>query len=132
MNISDMNGEACHVIEALHEESGFSYRLPEFMARKPLFPVQRVVRENGQFIAAGILKVDAEAYLFMNHEAGTPEERFAALQALHEDVVSRAREIGFDQIYCVLPPDVEKSFAPRLQELGWQRDRGWTRMTLEL
>lgn len=130
MKISDINGEATEIAR-IHGDSGFNYRLPDF-ASNPIFPIQRAISNNGQFLAASLVKVEAEVYLFMNHETGTAEERWEGLKLLHADVVSRARQIGFDQLYCVLPPEIEKSFGPRLQELGWSKDRGWSKYTLEL
>lgn len=130
MKISDVNGEA-HDIQQIHDDAGFDYRLPDFVGN-PRFPIQRAISSNGRFMAASLVKVEAEVYLFMNHENGTPEERWEGLKLLHEDVVSRARKIGFDQLYCVLPPEIEKSFGPRLQELGWGKTRGWARYTYEL
>jgi hypothetical protein len=130
MKISDVNGEA-RDIQQIHDDSGFDYRLPDFSGN-PRFPIQRAISNNGKFMAASLVKVEAEVYLFMNHENGTPQERWEGLRLLHADVVSRARQIGFDQLYCVLPPEIEKSFGPRLQELGWSKDRGWSKYTLEL
>ena len=130
MKLSDINGEVNDIIR-VHEQSGFNYRFPSFQGN-PLFPIQRTVSMNGRFVAASLVKVEAEVYLFMNHTVGTPEDRWEALKNLHEDVITKARDIGFDQLYCVLPPEIEKSFAPRLRQLGWEADRGWTKYTLEL
>jgi hypothetical protein len=71
-------------------------------------------------------------YLFVNRETTTPEQRFEGLKILHQDLLLRAREMGFDQLYCVLPPSVEKSFGPRLESVGWKADRGWRRFTIDL
>jgi hypothetical protein len=130
MKISDINGEAGE-IRAIHAASGFDYICPNFPGN-PRFPIQRVISNQGQFIAASLVKVEAEVYLFMNHEHGTPEERWQGLQLLHADVVNRARIIGFDSLLCAVPPEIEKSFGPRLKELGWDKDRGWPKYVLEL
>lgn len=132
MRINNINGELRR-IEELHEESNFNYRLPDFTGeKKPLFPIQRAISKNGNLLCASIVKVEAEVYLFMDHENGTPEERWEALKELHADVVFQAKQIGFDQLYCVIPPELVKSFGPRLEELGWVESRPWPKYTLEL
>jgi hypothetical protein len=130
MKLSDINGEVNDIIR-VHEQSGFNYKFPSFQGN-PLFPIQRTVSMNGKFIAASLVKVEAEVYLFMNHTVGTPEDRWEALKNLHDDVVTKARLIGFDSLMCAVPPEIEKSFAPRLRELGWEEDRGWRKFVLEL
>lgn len=132
MKVENLNGHLAHVIEALHSDSGFDYEMPDLERNPALFPIRRSIVKDGQLMAAGLLKVDLEAYLFVNHEAGEPAERLAAIWMLQEDMTDKARQMGFNQIYCVLPPEVEKSFRPRLEHFGWLPDRGWTRMTYEL
>jgi len=118
-------------IERCHRESAFDFRMPELKSN-PLFVIQRSLRHEGKFLAAVLGKVEVEVFLFLNREASTPYQRFEGLKLLHCDLVRKAREFGFDSMYCVLPPQVEKSFGPRLEEHGWRRDRGWTKYTYEL
>lgn len=83
-------------------------------------------------MAAGIIKLDAECYLFVDHECSTPRERLEGLRLLQDDLIAQSRRLGFDQLYCCLPPEVEKSFGRRLSEHGWRKDRGWPRYVYQL
>jgi len=129
MNIENL-GDPKNVAK-LHESSNFDYKLPEFEG-SPLFPIQRAVTKDGRLICAAVVKVEAEVYLWMDHHYGTPEERWEAVKAIHADLKEHGAKIGFDSFYCVLPPEVSKSFGPRLEDLGWKKSRGWDRYTLEV
>lgn len=131
MQVGNIITEDLDVIHRLHAESAFDYKLPIF-AMNPRFPIQRSLRHKGKFLAAVLGKLELEIYLFVDHMIGTPQERYEALQLLHRDLVARVQELGLDAMFCVLPPPVEKSFGPRLEEHGWQRDRGWSKYTREL
>lgn len=87
---------------------------------------------DGKIIGALAAKVEAEVYLWLDPQWGTPEERWAAVKMFHNDVTSKAAVIGFDQLYAVLPPEVAKSFGPRLIDLGWQESRPWPKFVYEL
>jgi hypothetical protein len=129
MNIEDLGDHK--KIEELHDSSNFDYKLPEFQG-SPLFPIQRAATEDGRLIATVIAKVEAEIYLHIDHNWKTPEERWEVVKKMHADLKSKAKDLGFDTVYCVLPPEVAKSFGPRLEEIGWIPDRGWKRYVLEV
>jgi hypothetical protein len=119
-------------LKGLHERSGFDYKFPKDF-RTPLFPVRMaVVNEANSPIVAAALKVEAEAYLWMDHSLGTPESRMEAFQMLHVDVVHQARTCGFDQMHCVLPPEIADRFGKRLEDLGWSPARPWPLFTYQL
>jgi len=119
------------VVARIHERTGFDYRLPAIWAN-PRFPIKQVGVADGRPVIASVAKVQAEIYLWLDPDWGTPQERWDALKELHAEVVAQAEEIGFDQIYCVLPPEIAESFGPRLKELGWCETRPWPHYTLEL
>lgn len=120
-------------MERIHEASGFDYKFPAEDLKTPIFPVQRVVVDfENNPIAAAALKVTPEAYLWVDHERGTPESRMEALQLLHSDLAHRARNIGFDHAYCVLPPEIAERFGKRLEDLGWKAARPWPLYTFQL
>jgi len=130
MKVEQMNGNTDQIAK-LHEESGFNYTMPNVLT--PLFPIRRVVYgERGELVAAAFVKVEAEVYLIMDHNYGTPAERWEAVQLINADLKANAARIGFDSLYCVLPPEIAKSFGARLVELGWERTRDWPRFTLEV
>lgn len=131
MTTVDLDAEDMEQLMAIHAESGFDYPFPtEF--NTPLFPVKRVAMLGGTVIAAAALKVEAEAYLWMSHEVGTPEERMDALEMLHRDLREKAGEIGFDQVHCALPPEIAERFSKRLEAMGWQLARPWPLYVFQL
>jgi len=132
MTLTDITPAILDSVREIHRCSGLDYHFPrEF--NTPLFPIRRtVMNDEGKPVAAGALKVDVEAYLWIDSRWGTPEMRWEALQMLHADMAERAREIGFDQAYCVLPPEVAERFGRRLEALGWKMARAWPLYTFQL
>lgn len=119
-------------VERIHRESGFDYEFPRDIDT-PRFPIKRAVVDNrNSLLAVAALKVEAEAYLWMDHAAGTPETRAEALHLLNEDIAHRARTIGFDQVHCVLPPEIAARFGKRLEELDWKLARPWPLYVFQL
>jgi hypothetical protein len=133
MQVGDLlvgDGEV-EAIRDIHAKSGMDFNLPVFVGN-PRFPVQLSIRHNGSFLAAALVHVDAEIYLFLEHEVASPQVRYEGLEMLQNELVKRVRGLGLDTMYCVLPPQVEKAFGRRLLAHGWQRDRGWNKYTFEL
>jgi hypothetical protein len=124
MRVEDITPEALEFTLRQHRESGFDYVFPRDFGT-PLFPVRRIVSEKGYPLATAALKVEAEAYLWMSHANGTPEERLEALELLNSDLAEKARAIGFDQVHCALPPEIAERFGERLEALGWKLARPW-------
>lgn len=89
--------------------------------------------ESGVPQAAAFLKIEAEAYLFINPEYATPEERWKTLLRIHEAVRWDAKELGLSEVGCYIPPNLSKAFHRRLSKLGWQDEpEAWTRKTYHL
>lgn len=130
IEIRSLEPEDLTVLRRLHEGSGFDYRFPSLGS--PLFAVKRVGLADNKVVIASVVKVEAEAYLWLDHEWGTPEERFAAVRQINDDIKDRSARIGFDQLYAVLPPEIADSFGPRLEEMGWLKSRPWPRFTMEI
>lgn len=132
MNVGDILTEDGELPELrrIHQESGYDFKFPDLADTR--FAIQRSLRHEGKLMAAVVVKLEGECYLFLDHKASTPFERFFGLQRLQNDLVEQARRIGLDELYCVLPPEIEKSFGPRLEEAGWKKDRGWTKYTYEI
>lgn len=118
-------------LKKMHGESGFDYRFPNLDL--PVFPVKRYVGNDANWpIAAAALKLEAEAYLWLDHASGSPETRLQAIQMLHSDIEVRAREFGFDQVHCALPPEIAERFGKRLEDLGWKLARPWPLYVFQL
>jgi hypothetical protein len=124
MRVVDATSLALESIKDIHRASGFDYQFPKDFST-PLFPLKRAVVDGGKAIACAALKVEAEAYLWMDHAQGTPEERLQALELLNSDLAEKARVIGFDQVHCALPPEIAERFGARLETLGWKLARPW-------
>ena len=132
MTVLDIRGEDVGAIKRLHGESGFDYRFPPDFST-PLFPIRRMVKNGtGKPLAAAALKVEAEAYLWLDSTSGSPKMRWAALQMLHRDLAEKALHTGFDQVHCALPPEVAERFGKRLEDLGWQLARPWPLYVFQL
>ncbi len=132
MKVSELTAERLQAVAELHRQAHFDYQFPRDI-ETPLFPIRRaVLDDSGAIVGAAALKVEAEAYLWIDHAQGTPETRWKAIQVLQFDLALRAREIGFDQVHCALPPEIAKSFGPRLEDLGWKLARPWPIYTFSL
>lgn len=115
-------------VKRLHEASGLPGEcLADFA--NPLFFVREVAERAGRVEQAVFLKIQGEAFLLVDHDAGTPEERWTMLRALAERGFERARGFGIEQVSAWLPPEIEKSFGRRIKELGFERSRwmSWTK-----
>ena len=94
----------------------------------PLFFVKKVIEDSGTLAMFGCLKLTAEAYVLVDHDHGTPEWRWTALQQLAGSVLSEGAKKGLEQVSCWLPPQLENSFAKRLEALGFVESpwKNWT------
>ena|SRR5258705_9817011 len=97
----------------------------------PLMLAKLVVEQDGKPVMATFLRGTSEIYLLVDHEHGTPEERWQQLQELKDYLVKEAWKLGLDQMTCWVPPEIEQSFSKRLLELGFQRSP-WQSYTLNV
>ena len=97
----------------------------------PLFCIREVIEHDGRIGVAGFLKLTGEVYLLVDHERGTPQERWEMLQMLAAHGLNQAAERGLEDVTAFIPPQIEKSFAPRLLDLGFQRSL-WQSYTAKL
>lgn len=83
--------------------------------------------------AGAFLKIEAEAYLFLDPNYGTPVDRWQMLLRIHEDVKQQAADLGLSEVSCVIPPGLSKAFHRRLARLGWRDEpEDWKRKTFRL
>lgn len=90
-----------------------------FDCDNPLHLLTQVVELHGQTALVGSVKLTGEAFLLVDHSIGTSEERWQALKALSATIEVSAMLRGLDCITAWIPPDIAKSFGPRLEELGY-------------
>lgn len=104
--------------QTVHKQNGLHLAcLPD--TENPLFVTKQVAEIDKQFALAIFIKVIGEAYLIMNHEVSTPEERWKALQVLVGSIEADAKEKGLQEYSCWVPPEIAKSFDKRLKDLGF-------------
>lgn len=112
-------------VRAIHAAQGFDYALPDL--RNPLFVTKFVLSgSDSRMLGAALLRLTAEAYLFLDPRAGTPRERWQWLLTLHEAARRDAWQRGLEDAHAWLPPPIAQKFGRRLERLGWRRDDAWT------
>jgi len=106
-------------LKALHDSHNFDYALPDPLGSDML---AALVLDDGSIHAAALLRLEVNAFLLLDGDWGTPAERWGALKAIHEAMKGRAAGAGIEQANCWLPTEIEKAFAPRIEELGWRKN----------
>lgn len=84
--------------------------------------VEKVINEQaGRPVVGVFVKITAEGYMLIDHDYSTPEVRNELMaETVIRGLFSCAGR-GFEEATVWLPPSVEKSFAPRLRGLGFER-----------
>jgi len=90
--------------------------------RNPLYIVGAVY-ENERNVPSmmSFVKITGELFLLLDHDAGTPEELWQWLQDFKEWMAREAWNHGLEQISAWLPPEIELSFAKRMEAMGFVR-----------
>jgi hypothetical protein len=97
----------------------------------PLILHKVILEHDSKVVMASFLRGVSEIYLLVDHGIGTPEDRWKWLQEIRDHMAEAAWSLGLDGISAWIPPEIEKSFASRLLELGYIRSP-WTCYTLAL
>ncbi len=115
-------------LRAVYDRQGFTYPFPDLNDR--VFFAGAVVED---FSGAAFLRRTAEAYLFIDPDAGTPRQRWQTFLRLHELLRRQAQSVGLHEVYCWVPPELGQSnkFCERLLSLGWREDK-WRNFTFNL
>lgn len=114
----------------LHRLCGFEYELPDLEA--PSFLIQRVIEDEGQIAMAGLVRMTAEVYLLADTRWRTPMWRYQAMQRLEKSLEGQTSALRLtdengnaprqlEDVFCWMPPEIERSFGKRLSRMGWQR-----------
>jgi hypothetical protein len=118
------------IIKDLHAHSNLPEEcLPDL--NDPLFLHKAVLENEGKIVMGSFLRGAGEIYLLVDHGAGTPEDRWKWLQELKEYMVHEAWLLGLDHFSAWVPPDIEESFAKRLEALGFIKSP-WSCYTLPI
>jgi hypothetical protein len=111
----------------IHRASGLSEAcFPDLYVRvngreepNALFIEKAIMEVGGSPVMCSFLRVTSEIFVLVDHEKGTPEERWEWMRELKEHMVREAFRHGLDQMTAFIPAEIEKSFAKRLEELGF-------------
>jgi hypothetical protein len=118
MIIRDFKPADRESLKEILAKSRFQYAFPDTEDWR--FNPAIVVEDDAGRIAMGAgLRMTSEAYLWADHEVGTPRERWQWLLGLHEAVRREAKHIGYRDVHAFLPPGMPKGFSRRLRGLGW-------------
>jgi hypothetical protein len=130
MRIREYNpGTDLAALKRMHAAQGFDYVFPNL--DHPEFFTRLVVEdEDGVVVMAGMGRLTAEMYLFMDPAAGTPMQRFERFCRLHraseQDVICH----GVQDWYAQIPPGPKmEKFKRLLALLGWVRANTWESWT---
>lgn len=98
----------------------------------PLIKCPVVVEDEGKIVAAGFLRLEAEAYLLMQPGID-PRVGWDAMRMMQGAVIKRAIALGIDTFVAYVPDCIGKMFHKRMTKLGWLRAReGWTPWTRDV
>jgi hypothetical protein len=123
----------------VHEENGLDPRCfpnltiktPAGEEPNPLFISKQIYQVDGASALFCFLKITSELYLLVDHNIGTPEQRWEWLKEFKEHMKREAWKRGLEQMTAFVPTDIEESFAKRLLDLGFVRSP-WQSYTLNL
>ena len=130
MQVREYKESDLEQLKAIHSRQGFAYAFPDLT--NPLFLTKLVLTGAGdatadeKILGAALLRLTAEAYLFLDPQAGTPRDRWQSLLTLHAATHRDAWQRGLEDVHAWLPPPIAAKFGRRLQRLGWIRDDTYT------
>jgi hypothetical protein len=96
-----------------------------------LFVSKEIYEHDGTPAMMCFTKITGELFFLVDHDIGTPEQRWGWLREFKEYIAHEAWKLGLDQLTCWIPPEIEISFAKRLKDLGFQKSP-WQSYTLNL
>ena len=112
-------------LRELHEKSPSKYELPDFEGRN--FPTGFVaVDENDEPRVLLCFRRTAEAYVVVDHEYDVPAYRLVALGELIQAAKPVMGQLGYDDVFGTIGPDVPKGYWKRLVRFGCELFPEWT------
>jgi hypothetical protein len=109
-------------VRRMHAPFADFYNLPDF--GNPLF-IENLVVTNGNHrtVMSAHARLTSEVYVLVDHEDGTPNQRWERLKMLHEVMRQQLVKSGIEDVHCWIPPDIPEGFFRRLQRLGWTEEK---------
>src|ERR1700689_4606741 len=102
-------------IRAIHAAQGFDYTLPD-LNHPTMFVKSLLVSDKP--IAAVLGRLTSEAYLLIGNDWKSPTEKMNAICTLASTSMGQAKLRGVTDAFLWCPPEIEKSFAKRLNQMG--------------
>ena len=123
MKIRPIKESDVEYLRRWHAGSGFEYPFPDISS--PEFVACYVVADDDDKpIQAYLAKETIEMYALFDPQWQTPRRRIDAMVEAHEAVRLRLKELGYKDVNCWIPPQIEKSFGRRLSRIfGWVRSQ---------
>jgi len=87
----------------------------------PLFIINAVYEHQGVPAMMAFCKMQGELFLLLNHEVGTPDERWQWLLEFKGWFALEAWKLGLEQLSAWLPEEIDKSFAKRMEGMGFKK-----------
>lgn len=116
-------------VRRLHAASGLPDAcMPPLTSQ--LFRVKMCAENSHGISQFGAIRLTGEAFVLVDHEAGTPKERWMTLQRLAASALAEAAALGLEQVTAWLPPEAD-GFGRRLEALGAVKSR-WQSWTFNL
>lgn len=99
-------------IQKIHDASGINYKLPSMNQ----FPVLKSLEISGEVRAAYGMRHTVECYMWLDKSGwADAEEKWLAIKSLDREATEAARDIGIDNIFCCVPPEM-KRFGRRISD----------------
>lgn len=116
-------------LKALHAKSPSKYELPDFDGIN-FITGYVAVDENDEPRVLLCFRRTAEAYVVVDHEFDVPAYRLLALSELIEAAKPVMTQLGYEDVFGTIGPDVPKGYLRRLQKFGcevlnWKLVRIW-------
>lgn len=114
------------ILREFYTESEFAYNFPDL---EKLEAVVVVVDENDRPLMAAAAERLIQLYLFCPQD-GHPAAKLHGIRLLHQAMVVKLREKGYNSAEAFLPPSIALRFGRRLERsFGWWRN-AWTSWTV--
>jgi hypothetical protein len=120
MKIREYKDSDLELLRKFHSEAKFDFEFPDPSESQVV--IKQCLVDGGKVRMAAFGRLQACAYLLVDGEWKTPEERLEGIKILEFAMIQKAKILGLDQATA----QVEPRFGKRLQALGWHQGIGVT------
>jgi hypothetical protein len=102
----------------MHQAQGLEYSLPSLSDML----VSAVAEVDGSPEMGIFLRKTAEAYMLFDPRAEfRKRERLGQFLVLHKELIPAALRVGFTDVHCWVPPEIETNFGGVLKHMSWTK-----------